>query len=184
METPGAQTAEKRRAAELLVRRGCDSLERGIEELPPWKGKFLQKKSSVKDQTPTSSRILPYLHMKTCRLPKFLFWFGCFFFFFPSRMNKKHRNFWPSVSSKNQRITEWFGLEGTLKIVWFQIPCHGQGHFPLLLKGKGNENLLFSFHLILWVSLQNMGSLISCWFGNISTYRILFPAPHRYSILG
>ena len=23
-----------------------------------------------------------------------------------------------------------FGLEGTLKIIWFQPPCHGQGHLP------------------------------------------------------
>jgi len=30
-----------------------------------------------------------------------------------------------------QRITEWFGLEGTLKIIWFQPPCHKQGHLPL-----------------------------------------------------
>jgi len=21
-------------------------------------------------------------------------------------------------------------LEGTLKIIWFQLPCHGQGHLP------------------------------------------------------
>jgi len=28
------------------------------------------------------------------------------------------------------RITEWFVLEGTLKIVWFQPPCHEQGHLP------------------------------------------------------
>ena len=26
---------------------------------------------------------------------------------------------------------EWFGLEGTLKIIWFQPPCHEQGHLPL-----------------------------------------------------
>jgi len=26
---------------------------------------------------------------------------------------------------------EWFGLEGTLKINWFQPPCHDQGHLPL-----------------------------------------------------
>jgi len=25
----------------------------------------------------------------------------------------------------------WFGLEGTLKIVWFQPPCHEQGHLAL-----------------------------------------------------
>uniref|UniRef100_A0A8C3PLQ6 Uncharacterized protein n=1 Tax=Calidris pygmaea TaxID=425635 RepID=A0A8C3PLQ6_9CHAR len=29
------------------------------------------------------------------------------------------------------RIIEWFGLEGTLKIIEFQTPCHGQGHLPL-----------------------------------------------------
>jgi len=28
-------------------------------------------------------------------------------------------------------IIEWFGLEGTLKIIQFQPPCHGQGHLPL-----------------------------------------------------
>jgi len=26
------------------------------------------------------------------------------------------------------RIIERFGLEGTLKIIWFQPPCHEQGH--------------------------------------------------------
>jgi len=26
---------------------------------------------------------------------------------------------------------EWFGLEGTLKIIWFQPPCHGHRHLPL-----------------------------------------------------
>jgi len=25
---------------------------------------------------------------------------------------------------------EWFGLKGTLKIIWFQFLCHGQGHLP------------------------------------------------------
>jgi len=29
------------------------------------------------------------------------------------------------------RIIEWFGFEGTLKIIWFQPPCHEQGHLPL-----------------------------------------------------
>jgi len=28
------------------------------------------------------------------------------------------------------RIREWFGLEGTLKIIWFQPPGHEQGHLP------------------------------------------------------
>jgi len=28
-------------------------------------------------------------------------------------------------------IIEWFGLEGTLKIISFQPPCHGQGHLPV-----------------------------------------------------
>jgi len=29
------------------------------------------------------------------------------------------------------RIIEWFELEGTLNITWFQPPCHEQGHLPL-----------------------------------------------------
>jgi len=29
------------------------------------------------------------------------------------------------------RIIEWFGLEGTLKLIWFQPPCREQGHLPL-----------------------------------------------------
>ncbi|KAK4827484.1 hypothetical protein QYF61_018784 [Mycteria americana] len=29
------------------------------------------------------------------------------------------------------RTIEWFGLEGTLKIISFQRPCHGQGRLPL-----------------------------------------------------
>ncbi|KAM4790430.1 uncharacterized protein ACIQIH_003598 isoform 1-T1 [Cyanocitta cristata] len=28
-------------------------------------------------------------------------------------------------------ITEWFGFEGTLRIIEFQPPYHGQGHLPL-----------------------------------------------------
>ena len=28
------------------------------------------------------------------------------------------------------RIIAWFGLEGTLKIIWFQPPCQEQGHLP------------------------------------------------------
>jgi len=35
------------------------------------------------------------------------------------------------VKLDKHRITEWFGLEGTLQIIWFQLPCHGQGHLPL-----------------------------------------------------
>ena len=35
------------------------------------------------------------------------------------------------TESQNHRIIEWFGLEGTLKIIWFQPPCHEQGHLPL-----------------------------------------------------
>ncbi|KAK4827689.1 hypothetical protein QYF61_020823 [Mycteria americana] len=32
---------------------------------------------------------------------------------------------------QNHRIIEWFGLEGTLKIIFFQPTCHGPGHLPL-----------------------------------------------------
>ena len=31
----------------------------------------------------------------------------------------------------DHRIIEGFGLEGTFKIIWFQPPCHEQGHLPL-----------------------------------------------------
>lgn len=31
------------------------------------------------------------------------------------------------MPEENVGITEWFGLEGTLKIAWVQYPCHGQG---------------------------------------------------------
>ena len=34
------------------------------------------------------------------------------------------------TESENYEIIEWFGLEGTLKIIWFQSPCHGQAHLP------------------------------------------------------
>jgi len=41
---------------------------------------------------------------------------------------------WPQISvsckSLNHRIIEWFGLEGTLKIIWFHPPCHEQEHLP------------------------------------------------------
>jgi len=36
-----------------------------------------------------------------------------------------------SENYKYYRIIEWFGLDGTLKIIWFQSPCHEQGHPPL-----------------------------------------------------
>jgi len=37
----------------------------------------------------------------------------------------------PREANSNHRTIEWIGLEGTLKIIWFQSPCHGQGHLPL-----------------------------------------------------
>jgi len=36
-----------------------------------------------------------------------------------------------NLDCSNRRIIEWFGLEGTLKIIEFQPPCCGQGHLPL-----------------------------------------------------
>ena len=36
----------------------------------------------------------------------------------------------PASPPWNHRIIEWFGLEGTLKLMWFQPPCHEQGHLP------------------------------------------------------
>jgi len=34
------------------------------------------------------------------------------------------------ILAKSHRIIEWFGQEGTLKIIWFQSPCHERGHLP------------------------------------------------------
>ena len=33
--------------------------------------------------------------------------------------------------SRDCRIIEWFGLEGTIKIIQFQPPHYRQGHLPL-----------------------------------------------------
>lgn len=38
------------------------------------------------------------------------------------------------ITSKSQiehRNIEWFGLEKTLKLIWFQLPYYGQGHLPV-----------------------------------------------------
>ncbi|PKU41813.1 hypothetical protein llap_7886 [Limosa lapponica baueri] len=35
------------------------------------------------------------------------------------------------LANEDHRIIEWFGLEGTLKIIKFQDPCREQGHLPL-----------------------------------------------------
>lgn len=35
------------------------------------------------------------------------------------------------IISKPRIIIEYFGMEGTVKIISFQLPCHGQGHLPL-----------------------------------------------------
>lgn len=36
-----------------------------------------------------------------------------------------------SFNSKNHRVTEWLRLEETLKIIYFQLPCCGQGCYAL-----------------------------------------------------
>jgi len=39
---------------------------------------------------------------------------------------------WLEIGQKsNHRTIEWFGLEGTFKIIWFQLPSNRQGHLPL-----------------------------------------------------
>lgn len=43
-----------------------------------------------------------------------------------------------AMENRNQGNMEWLGLEGTLRIVWFQLdPCHVQGH--LLLEQGGQS---------------------------------------------
>ena len=49
----------------------------------------------------------------------------------PTPLLKQVHIWWVSFSLIKHRIIEWFGLEGTLKIIWFQAICHGQGHLPV-----------------------------------------------------
>ena len=35
------------------------------------------------------------------------------------------------------RTVEWIGLEGTLKIIYFQLPAMGQGHQPPVQAAQG-----------------------------------------------
>ncbi|XP_066427893.1 uncharacterized protein [Molothrus aeneus] len=66
--------------------------------------------------------------------------------------------------SADRAITEWLGLEGTLKNVSFPPPCRGQGHLPLdqaaqcpiqrglgLCQGRGipHTRSVFKYHLLL-----------------------------------
>jgi len=44
-------------------------------------------------------------------------------------------------STQGHRITEWFGLEGTLKIIRFQPPCHEQGHLLLDAAREGPDGV-------------------------------------------
>jgi len=44
------------------------------------------------------------------------------------KVSSKQSNGCSNSKSLNHRIIERFGLEGTLKIIWFQPPCHEQGH--------------------------------------------------------
>lgn len=37
----------------------------------------------------------------------------------------------PFVRDEEELIIQWFGLEGSLNIIWFQPPCHGQRHLSL-----------------------------------------------------
>ena len=45
-------------------------------------------------------------------------------------INDHYINF-DGTHSLDQGIIEWFGLEKTFKIMWFQSLCYMQGHFSL-----------------------------------------------------
>lgn len=46
------------------------------------------------------------------------------------------------IESENHTVREWFGLEGTSKIIWFQSSCHtqtlftGPGHSDTLIQAR------------------------------------------------
>lgn len=47
--------------------------------------------------------------------------------------------------TESQRIMEWLGLEGTLKLTLFHPLCHGQGHPPRLLQAPSKLSYSSSF---------------------------------------
>jgi len=49
-------------------------------------------------------------------------------------ISQNHRKFW---------------MEGTLKIIWFQLTCHGQGHLPL--------------DQIYQIAIMLLLKMLSCW---------------------
>jgi len=49
---------------------------------------------------------------------------------YPAGTVKKKNQFEGSGRERNHRIIEWFGLEGTLKLIWLHLPCHQQGRLP------------------------------------------------------
>ena len=42
-----------------------------------------------------------------------------------------------TLSPFHHRIRRWLVLEGTLKLIQFQLPCYGQGHLPLDQAAQG-----------------------------------------------
>lgn len=47
---------------------------------------------------------------------------------------------WHLCGVKTQ-YAEWFVLEGTLKIILFQPPCHGQGHLDQVTQSPNQSGL-------------------------------------------
>lgn len=48
-----------------------------------------------------------------------------------TEMCNKEEGFSSCLFPCHYRTLEWVGFKGTLKIILFQGPCHGQGHSPL-----------------------------------------------------
>ena len=62
------------------------------------------------------------------------------------------------LRSENHRIMEWVRLEGTLKLIWFQPPCHQQGHLPpAQLRAPSNLALSPAREGAATASLGNLG---------------------------
>lgn len=58
------------------------------------------------------------------------------------------------VNNNNKKITwlwfirEWLGLQGPLKIIYFQTPCHGQGHLLLLRPGWSKPRSIWFCYIL------------------------------------
>jgi len=62
--------------------------------------------------------------------PSCLRWSGQHLSLHSSKASRRLLRLGTQICVCGHRIMEWFGLEGASKTIWFQPPCHRQGHLP------------------------------------------------------